>query len=238
MVINWRNLTIELVEELYTARNELSRPGARNDLTLSQMERGWNGYLEDIGLPRTTVHRWLERYEPEERRLLEPEELEERKQIETRKKQFESTAIQKRIAEYKRTNIKPKDWDEKTEREYLKVIQEDKARKQRIDEYKKQSEEAQEKKRIEEEQIREQRIRRDIESEMLKSMTDLHLKNFEKKQAFKKRIKLSQSGESDLFIEALMDYLNELPDDNRRIEACNNIIKVCRNISVELQRGQ
>ena len=56
-----------------------------------------------------------------------------------------------------------------------------------------------------------------------------------KRQTFKEKIKLSQFGESDIFIDALMDYLNELENDNRRIEACQNIIKVCKNIAVKLQ---
>jgi len=48
---------------------------------------------------------------------------------------------------------------------------------------------------------------------------------------------LSQQGEKDPFIDALMDYLEELDDDNRRIEACNNVIKVARNIAAQLHGG-
>lgn len=61
------------------------------------------------------------------------------------------------------------------------------------------------------------------------------IENHAQRQAFKERIRISQAGESDAFIDALMDYLEELDNDNRRIEACQNIIKVCRNIAVELQ---
>ena len=58
----------------------------------------------------------------------------------------------------------------------------------------------------------------------------------QKRQTFKEQIRVSQAGETDTFIDALMDYLEELDSDNRRIEACQNIIKVCKNIAVELQQ--
>ena len=57
-----------------------------------------------------------------------------------------------------------------------------------------------------------------------------------KRSSFKERIRLSFDGQKDPFIDALMDYLEGLDDDNRRIEACNNIIKVAKNIAKELQR--
>jgi hypothetical protein len=59
-----------------------------------------------------------------------------------------------------------------------------------------------------------------------------------KRTSFKERIRLSDAGKEDVFIDALMDYLEELDDDNRRIEACYNIVKVAKNIAVELQQQQ
>jgi hypothetical protein len=41
----------------------------------------------------------------------------------------------------------------------------------------------------------------------------------------------------DPFVDAIMDYLNGLTDDNRRVEACYNIIKVCKGIANQLQQG-
>ena len=47
------------------------------------------------------------------------------------------------------------------------------------------------------------------------------------------------TGKDDPFIDAILDYLDELEDDNRRIEACYNIIKLVKGgIAVDLQRGQ
>ena len=57
-----------------------------------------------------------------------------------------------------------------------------------------------------------------------------------KRRDFKERIRISDTGKEDAFVDAIMDYLSELADDNRRIEACYNIIKICKGISNELQR--
>jgi len=57
-------------------------------------------------------------------------------------------------------------------------------------------------------------------------------------EGWKDKIRLSDGGKIDSFLDAIVDYMETLPNDNRRIEACNNIIKVCRNISIELQKGK
>ena len=236
MVMNWRNLTVEIVEELYLARKELSSKGSNLSNSPNVTDVTWILYLDEVGLNRMTVHRWLERYEPTENRLMEPEEVEQRKQIESRRKQDDATAIRKRIIEYKQTGKMPDDWDDKTEREYRKTLQEDEERKRKI------AEAVQREKTIHENREREKtehsesidRMRR--ESEFLNEAASIAIGSFDKRQQFKERIKLSQSGENDIFIDALMDYLEELEDDNRRIEACQDIIKVCRNLSVDFQR--
>ena len=58
----------------------------------------------------------------------------------------------------------------------------------------------------------------------------------EKRSTFKESIRLSFDGKNSPFIDALIDYIEGLEDDNRRIEACYNIIKVTKNITKELQR--
>jgi hypothetical protein len=40
---------------------------------------------------------------------------------------------------------------------------------------------------------------------------------------------------NDPFQDALMDYLEGLENDSRRIESCYNIIKICKRIAVVLQ---
>ena len=64
LTMRWRDVTVELLQELWVAREMLRNQGARTDLTSSQMLRSWAQYCEDTGLERMTVHRWLKRYDP------------------------------------------------------------------------------------------------------------------------------------------------------------------------------
>jgi hypothetical protein len=64
---------------------------------------------------------------------------------------------------------------------------------------------------------------------------DQHIETEKKRTEFKEKIRLSADGMKDPFQDALMDYLNGLENDNRRIEACYNIIKICKKVAVELQ---
>lgn len=154
-------------------------------------------------------------------------------QIESREKQSEGQKARERVKHYLKTGEKPEGWRRGTDD---KLAQEELDRDERIEKAKAKMEAA----RIEREA--EQAARKAeweagrIETETLMRAADLMAERAEKKREFKERIRLSQSGESDLFIDALMEYLDELDDDNRRIEACQNIIKVCRNIANELQR--
>jgi hypothetical protein len=79
------------------------------------------------------------------------------------------------------------------------------------------------------------KVEREPEFQQVIDAFETHCK---KRSAFKDRIRLSDGGKQDPFIDAIMDYLNELENDTRRIEACNNIIKVCRNICVKLQSSK
>ena len=63
LILKWKNISTEILDELYTAQKVLSSQGARNDLTYEN--KGWEHYLNDIGLAKTTVIRWLKQYDPE-----------------------------------------------------------------------------------------------------------------------------------------------------------------------------
>ena len=67
----WRDLTLDVYHELWEAREALSNQGARTDLTSGQMARSWESYCDDVGLSKRTVNRWLTRYDPVERKLIE-----------------------------------------------------------------------------------------------------------------------------------------------------------------------
>lgn len=58
-VYKWKNLTLEMANELWIAREILSAQGLRDK---SPKVRTWSDYCEDIGSERRTVNRWLQRY--------------------------------------------------------------------------------------------------------------------------------------------------------------------------------
>jgi len=75
LVLNWKNISVEILNELYIARIKLSAQGIRNDLDPNSSKLGWENYLREIGLSKETVRRWLSRYNPETRIIL-PKETE------------------------------------------------------------------------------------------------------------------------------------------------------------------
>jgi hypothetical protein len=72
LVARWKTVTAEMLDELYRARAELSRPGARTDL-VPNGTRSWSGYLTEIGMARMTAHTWLSKYDPETHTIRELE---------------------------------------------------------------------------------------------------------------------------------------------------------------------
>ena len=156
--------------------------------------------------------------------------------IERQEQQTEEQRARQRVNEYLKTGIKPEGWRRGTDD---KIAEEERARSERIDNAKA---------KLEEESRKREERRRERDStfdafesfndDILREALERSSESYNKRQEFKERIRLSQSGESDVFIDALMDYLNELEDDNRRIEACQNIIKVCKGIAVDLQAGK
>ncbi len=98
-----QKVTIEIVSELYKAKEFYSNSGFRSDLrTNVQRLNTFGDYLSWIGLHRRTSDRWLERYIPEENKLISWDELQKIKQqekIEIQKeeiKNFDNESFQKR----------------------------------------------------------------------------------------------------------------------------------------------
>lgn len=83
LVLNWKNISIEILHELYIAKSKLSSQGVRNDLDPNGVKLGWENYLSDIGLSKETVRRWLNRYNPETKLIL-PKESEGKGQLKTK----------------------------------------------------------------------------------------------------------------------------------------------------------
>lgn len=85
IVLKWKTLTLEIIKEIWIAKGKLINQGFRSDLTSSNNGRSWETYCKDIGISKQTGYNWLERYYPEENRLLTFSELKQKKQIEHEK---------------------------------------------------------------------------------------------------------------------------------------------------------
>jgi hypothetical protein len=85
LVLNWKSISVEILSELYIAKNKLTNQGVRNDLDPNGLKLGWENYLIDVGLSKETVRRWLNRYNPEMRVIL-PNEIEGQGKINTKQK--------------------------------------------------------------------------------------------------------------------------------------------------------
>ncbi len=66
-IYKWKNLSVEILEELWIAREKLSKAGnPHRDLIETNVPiKTWNDYCEEAGLIRKTVNRWLDRYNPQ-----------------------------------------------------------------------------------------------------------------------------------------------------------------------------
>ena len=240
MVMKWSTMTVEMVSGLYKARQELAARGVGKIDVTNDTSNTWTGYCKEIGLDRMTAHRWLERYEPIENKLITVEELETRKAQDAKRAQFEAqTERQKqsaRIDGYVKTGCKPVNWTEQEE----KIYQDELAYKKRNADFMK---EVEKREREEEQKKAESKRKLDDIDEMIKKMqsndytqaVNRVMESATKRMTFKESIRVSHEGLSDPFVDAIMDYLETLADDNRRVEACYNIIKVCKGIVNGLQ---
>ena len=58
-VFQWKNTTVEMLEEFRRAREALSHNGRPRKTDASAPVKTWNDYCEDVGVSRSTVNRWL-----------------------------------------------------------------------------------------------------------------------------------------------------------------------------------
>ena len=151
--------------------------------------------------------------------------------LEAQERQSREERDRSMIAEYRRTGTKPEGWDRSLDyrikkdaeagaKQQERIERERQEREQRAQEYKEQGEKTYR-----------------LNSNVFAAATDALLKKLDQREEWKEKIRLSDGGKEDAFMDAIIEYLEGLESDTRRIEACNNIIKICRNISVELQRG-
>ncbi len=124
---SWKKLTLEIARELYIAQQYFTVFG--NQKSKNNLKRGnlpivqnrtignnlsnstgksFSTYLEDIGLVKSTAYTWLERYIPEENRILDKNEL---RRIKDAKRAEELKRKQQLVEEYRVTGDKPEGWD-------------------------------------------------------------------------------------------------------------------------------
>lgn len=171
---------------------------------------------------RKTAHRYMGIYEYKSKCLTVshlPEAYRLVAKLESAKKQTENQKAFKRVQEFKKSGVKPEGWRKNTDD---KIYQEETDRDERIKAHK--------------ERVGQEWEGKSKADQAFDNMLNGVVENSNKRSSFKESIRLSFDGLSDPFIDALMDYLEELDDDNRRIETCHNIIKVAKNIAKELQR--
>jgi hypothetical protein len=239
---NYSKMTVEIVEELHKAKDFYSNRGRRTDLlTNGSKLNSFKDFLEYIGLYEQKAYRWLERYVPQENKLLtyeefskikaaEAERLADEKAAANRARLSEEERTREIISIYRKTGRKVAGW---TSRHDEIIKKDDEAfikQQERIDKLKQEQNQ-----KPNQSNFNTEKISSDAR-DALRIATDLIFSKAKERQDWKEKIRLSDGGKEDAFMDALVDYLETLPSDNRRIEACNNIIKICRNISVELQR--
>lgn len=182
----------------------------------------------DIG--QVTAHKYMNLYQYQNKISLSENLQDAYKQIETIEAQAKMTAEEnqrKMIAEYRKTGKKPEGWtrqldyiikkDAEAEQNYKERKEKElKERDERAKEYKNKS--------------------TGLFSEAFKTVADGILAKAQAVEDWKDKIRLSDSGKKNAFADAILEYLDTLPNDSRRIEACMDIIKICRNIAVKLQK--
>lgn len=186
----------------------------------------------DMG--QRNAYRYMDLYEHQNEIAKMANLQEAYKQIETieaQEKQSKEERERAMIAEYRRTGTKPAGWDRSLDYRIKKDEEAFAKQQERIDKAKEEREE-----RAKSYKLHSQAEERGFMSDALKIATETIIAKHEERQSWKEKIRLSDGGKEDAFMDAIIDYLDTLPDDNRRIEACNNIIKICRNIAVELQQ--
>ena len=71
IVHKWKNLTVEMLTELWEARAKPPSKWKHTDITSRQKTRSWDTYCEEIGITSQIANRWLAYYDPDQKKLNE-----------------------------------------------------------------------------------------------------------------------------------------------------------------------
>ncbi|MCK9570950.1 DUF3102 domain-containing protein [Candidatus Pacearchaeota archaeon] len=185
-------------------------------------------WVKTLPFTERTAQRYIQVFQHRDKTDRVSDLQEAYKQVETleaQEKLSEGKKARLRIIEFNKTGIRPDGWRRGTDD---KLAQEEKERDKSTAELK-------ERIRLETEKRSAKASERAHAFEDVNSLLSDLSTGIAKRQDFKERIRVSHEGKDDPFVDAIMDYLETLADDNRRIEACYNIIKVCKGIANDLQ---
>lgn len=151
--------------------------------------------------------------------------------LEAQAKRTEEQRIKELVRERIKTGKRPDGWEKSMDYHYDKELREEKEYKERMEKINSFKEREKETK---------QESKPDyngfgFDHETLLSATKAMAEKDRQKEHFKERIRISHEGMQDPFVDALIDYLDGLDDDNRRREACTNIIKLCKGIINDME---
>lgn len=196
---------------------------------------GFVGWLEkSCSIPQRTAYRYMSLKEHESKIATMANLQDAYKQIETieaREKQTEEEKARRRVTHFLETGERLDGWRRGTDD---KQAEELKASRERVAAFQ-ETLDKKEKER-QEQSAATDRVFQQAFATLDGFASGIAAKALER-NSFKERIRVSADGRDDAFVDALMDYLDELDSDSRRIETCYNIIKVCKGIAVDLQRG-
>lgn len=227
MTVKWSNLTVEIVRELYEARDQLSRK--RSNVPNGTLQT-WETFLRDSGIARTTAHNWLERFVPEENKLLSHEELQEKKQIEYLEQKKGIDRLKEMVNIRMKTKRKVSGWNDEAEAMYQRRLVDEKEMMDRINkafEQKKPEKTAYDSSKTDDLL---DRIGKAIEQQ--KEVDTI----FQKINSESLRLTGDDNWSQAAMFLAVDKYFSGEHDKNRKIEMGQNLIKYIRNAVVKFQQ--
>ncbi|MDD3083062.1 MAG: DUF3102 domain-containing protein [Desulfobacterales bacterium] len=236
----------ELVELNQTLKMSVQKAIKIGQLLTEQKEFvGHGGFLswidERLDISKNTVERYMKLYSYQNKIPNLGNLQDAYKQIETLEQQ-EKLSKQERersmVSEYRKTGTKPAGWDRSLDYRVKKDAEAEVRQKERIEKANAEREQrAKEYKERQETVVGNATKTGSTFADAFQVAAENFVAKTEERKTWKEKIRLSDGGKEDAFMDAIIDYMETLPNDNRRIEACSNIIKICRNISIELQQA-
>lgn len=219
-----QKISVELVAELYKAKEFYSNKGNRSDLLTNVSKlNSFKDYILFTGILERTCYRWLERYIPEENKLLTYEEFKEKKETEKTQKQKEWEKKDKAIKVKINTGKESEIWDNSCQKEYEKRIDNENYEKRKKEIFEKHNPINNTKENIIEEN-----------NKIFENATNIINEIKSQKEMYKKRYSSLDNIEEVYHV--IESYIENLENDSLKLEAANSITKFSRDIGIKYQQ--